>query len=57
MNNKEINPMVGIGIAAVVVIIILVIGYKMFLAPSPADDPSTRYPGGHPPSSSAPATP
>ncbi len=61
MNNKEINPIVGIAIGAVALVIVLVLGYKLFLSPAPLPpEPNyaaTQYPGGHAAAAPAPATP
>ncbi len=55
MNTKEINPAVAIAIGAVVLVIILVLGYKLFMAPPsvPETTPPAQYPGGHAPGASA----
>ncbi len=53
MDNKAINPVVGVIVGVVVLLIVLGLGYKFFLAPptlpNPADHPPrpgyTSYPG------------
>lgn len=54
MNNKEINPVVGVMVGVVVLAVVVALGYKFFLAPQPLpsikDHPArpgyTQYPGG-----------
>lgn len=65
MKDKQISPLVGMIVGAAVVVLLLVVGYKAFLAPTPlpsvADHPPrpgyTKYPGSEAPagSGSAPA--
>ena len=48
MNNKEINPAVAIAVGVVALLLIGVLGYKLFLAPKPLppDTSAANYPGG-----------
>ena len=39
MNNKEINMPVALAIGGVVLLLIIIVGYKLFLAPPPAPAP------------------
>lgn len=53
MKTKEINPIVGVVVGIVLILVVLGLGYKFFLAPptlpNPADHPPragyTTYPG------------
>lgn len=53
MNNNQISTPVALAIGAVVLVIILALGYKFFLAPPAAPQGNTaaaaQYPGGHAP--------
>ena len=59
MNNNQISTPVAIAIGAVVLVILLALGYKFFLAPPSGPQgnaaAAAQYPGGH--AAGAPATP
>lgn len=57
MNSNQISTPVAAAIAAVVLIIVVALGYKFFLAPAPASTTVSPYPGGRPGGSPPSATP
>ena len=57
MNSNQISTPVAVAIAAVVLMIVVALGYKFFLASTPATTTVSPYPGGRPGGASAPATP